>query len=76
MPGGVQSAHSRRKDYDMAPVIEVHRDVLLQERDSIRRRYGLLRDGFEGIERERELTSDEWLARDELESIDFLIGSD
>jgi hypothetical protein len=60
----------------MAPVITVNRDDLLGRRAKILREFRLDERGFEPVEHERELTNDEWLARDTLEAVEFLLDED
>lgn len=58
----------------MPPVIEMTDADLLARRAEIVREFGLTEEGFSAIERIRELTSNEWLARDALEAVDFLLA--
>lgn len=60
----------------MAPVVNVTRDQLIAQRDEILARLGLSMDEYVRRAEASELSGEEWEARDDLESIAFLLGED
>lgn len=60
----------------MAPVQEITHEALIARRAAILDRLHLSRAEFEAKILASALTSEEWDAKDELEGIEFLLGSD
>lgn len=58
----------------MSPVIDVSSDALLERRRTIYDALGLSPEEFDEVRRTRTLSGDEWDAKEELESIAFLLG--
>lgn len=59
----------------MASVIDVSRDQLLERRTAILSRIALSEREFAEASKTRSLSSEEWEAKEELEEIEFLLGS-
>lgn len=59
----------------MAPVIEVSREELLSRRGAVLRHIEMDEEEFERVRETRTLSSEEWLAKEELDEIAFLLGS-
>jgi hypothetical protein len=58
----------------MAPVIDVTRDALVARRDEIYAALGMSPEEFKDAMRTRTLSGEEWEAKEELESIAFLLA--
>lgn len=59
----------------MSPIIDVTREMLIERRAEVLRRLRMDAEEFESARHTRSLTADEWEAAEELEEIDFLLGS-
>lgn len=60
----------------MAPVQEMTRDSLVARRAEILTRLQMTRDELAAKIAASSLTSDEWDAKDEIEGIEFLLGTE
>lgn len=60
----------------MSPVIEVTRDELISRRGRILSALGLTLEAFYAREAASELSGPEWDARDDLDTIAFLLGEE
>jgi hypothetical protein len=70
----IHFGHELRKDVNMAPVINVTRGTLLRRRRAIYSSLGMSPEEFEATAETRTLSGDEWDAKEELESIAYLLG--
>jgi hypothetical protein len=71
---GMMRQTTLMKEAIMAPVIELNRDELIRRRDEIVSAFNLDERGFVPVEERRDLSTDEWIARERLEGIEYLLG--